>query len=393
MPLRTILCVVVMSLLAFGSGNRTVAADETYDIDVLLPLTGSFALLGRDINEAVGVLGEYVNRTGGIGARPVRFVVHDDQSNPQLAVQLVSAVIANHPAVMLGPVPTANCNAVIPLLRDGPVAYCISPGVHPPPNSFAFSSSFATRDLNVGCVRFLRERGWKRVALLILTDASGQDAEKGLNDAFAMPENREMTVVAREHFNANDVSVAAQLTRIKASGAQVLISWQNGSPTGTVLRGANDIGLNLPIVTSTGNATYAEMHEFNAFMPPGLYFPGVPAIAPAVVTNRAMRSAVDAFRSSLIAHHIRPEYVHTDVWDPALLLVDALRKLGPEATAATVYAYIQGLRGWTGINGLYDFRANPERGLGSGGTVMVRWDRERDDFVPESSMGGMPLRR
>ena len=47
------------------------------------------------------------------------------------------------------------------------------------------------------------------------TDASGQDAEKGIKANLATPENSEVTAVAWEHFNPTDVSVSAQIQNIK----------------------------------------------------------------------------------------------------------------------------------------------------------------------------------
>jgi branched-chain amino acid transport system substrate-binding protein len=183
------------------------------------------------------------------------------------------------------------------------------------------------------------------------------------------------------------------MARIKASNAQILWAWQVGPPTGTVLRAANDVSLNLPIATTAANATPLQMHEFASLIPSaGLFFPQVPMMAPSVVTDRATKRAIDAFRNAFIAHGLRPGFIHASLWDPTLIVVDALRKLGPDATAAQLYAYIQNVRGWTGINGPYDFRKYPERGLGPGFGVLMRWDKERDDFVPVSAVGGAPLR-
>ena len=47
-----------------------------------------------------------------------------------------------------------------------------------------------------------------------------------------------------------------------------------------------------------------------------------------------------------------------------MIVVDALRHLAPNASAAQVRDYILQLKGYAGINGLYDFEAVPQRGLG-----------------------------
>ena len=52
----------------------------------------------------------------------------------------------------------------------------------------------------------------------------------------------------------------------------------------------------------------------------------------------------------------------------------ALRKLGPNATAAQVRSYIANLNGWTGVTGTYDFKLIPQRGVNWKSVVMTRWD-------------------
>jgi ABC-type branched-subunit amino acid transport system substrate-binding protein len=103
----------------------------------------------------------------------------------------------------------------------------------------------ATTDLLATTARYYRERGWRKVALITSTDASGQDGERQVNAAFSTPENKNMEIVDREHFNTSDISVAAQMTHIKQSGAQAMIAWMTGSSFATILHGAQDAGLTI----------------------------------------------------------------------------------------------------------------------------------------------------
>jgi branched-chain amino acid transport system substrate-binding protein len=78
-------------------------------------------------------------------------------------------------------------------------------------------------------------------------------------------------------------------------------------------------------------------------------------------------------------------------WDPAMIVIDALRKLGPSATAEQLRAYMQNLHGYTGITGTYDFRDGSQRGLTVDSASIMRWDPEKNDFVSVSKAGGLPL--
>src|SRR5450631_3088784 len=85
-------------LIAAGSA---VSAAETA-IPVILPLTGNASFLGQGIARALKVLETTVNKDRGIAGTELRFVFQDDQTSPQVAVQLTSALVAQPPAVMMG---------------------------------------------------------------------------------------------------------------------------------------------------------------------------------------------------------------------------------------------------------------------------------------------------
>jgi branched-chain amino acid transport system substrate-binding protein len=94
---------------------------------------------------------------------------------------------------------------------------------------------------------------------------------------------------------------------------------------------------------------------------------------------------------ALAAVGAKPDMIQISAWDPALLVVDALRKVGLDASAGKLRSYMNGLQGWTGVNGPYDFRANPQRGIGVNNIVMVRWDAQAGTGVAVSKLGGQPL--
>jgi branched-chain amino acid transport system substrate-binding protein len=238
-------------------------------------------------------------------------------------------------------------------------------------------------------IRYFRLRGWTRLAIIIATDASGQDVDRGIEAALAAPENKTMNVVAHEHFNPTDLSVAAQMARIKAANPQVLITWGTGTPEGTLLRGVADAGLDIPIFTSAANLTYAQMKAYGGFLPKQLLFPGFAFMAPEQMP-RAVKAKIATFLGAFKAAGITPDNGQAIAWDPAFIMIDALRKLGPNASPAQIREYVANLRGWAGIGGTYDFRAVPQRGLDINNVVIVRWDQEKGTWTGVSKLGGYP---
>jgi branched-chain amino acid transport system substrate-binding protein len=380
--------------LALVAAALPARAADTYDINVVMPLTGGGSFLANAERQSLQLAETLANRTGGIHGKPLRFLFHDDQSSPQISVQLASAIIAEKPAVMLGSSLVAMCRAIGPLMQGGPVAYCFSPGIHPSKGSYQFTSSVSTLDLANALIRYFRLRGWTKLALMTSTDASGQDAEHGINDVLALPENREMKLVERAHFNTTDVSVTAQIENVKAANPQAFIAWSTGTPIATIFRAVRQAELAVPVATTDGNMTRAQMAQYAAFLPDELYFPASQwvvgedarlALDPAVAARQ--KDFYAAFKEAAI----EPDVASELAWDPANILIDALRKLPEGATAAQVRDHLQQLKGLAGVNGIYDFARVPQRGLDVENAVVTRWDANAKRWVVVSRPTGVPL--
>lgn len=366
-----------------------------YDINVILPLTGGASFLGKEEQKALQLAEPLINKAGGIQGQPVHFTVYDDGSNPQTGVQLANKAIAAKPAVVLGSSLVGICNAMAPLMQDGPAMFCFSPGIHPPAGSYVFTSSVSTLDLTDAIVRYFRLKGWTKLAFMTSADATGQDAEHGLDDAVARPENKDITVVDRAHFNITDVSVAAQMEHIRAAGPQALIAWTTGTPIATVFKGAIQAGLDIPIATTSGNMTYAQMAQYAAFLPKQLYLPSSQWVRhEGVITlDPAVEAAQKLFFDTYNAANAKPDLGATLAWDPTMIVIDALQHLGPNATAQQVRDYIGGLKGFAGINGVYDFPKIPQRGIDVQAAVITLWNPTAQTWQLVSKPTGIPLDR
>ena len=365
------------------------SAAEPYNIDVVLPITGTFAFVGTTHQKELTVLEGIVNKQGGIQGRPVHFIFHDDTSNPETSLQIHNGIIAKHPAVVLGSSLGALCQATTPLyLNNGPVNYCFSPVIPTTKGSYVFSASVSGRDLILATIRYFHGKGWKRIATLNTTDASGQIGDRDIASVMAMPEFKDMTMLATEHFSAADTSVTAQVAKIKALNPQAIIIWAPGTAFGTALHAVTDIGLDVPVATTSANMIIAQMKSYASFVPKNVLFQGVPYIAGAVHKDSP---AMAAYAAGMKDNGMPQDFQTGMAWDPAMIVIDALRKIGPNATAEQLRAYLEGLHGYTGITGTYDFRDGSQRGLGVDSTLIMRWDPDKLDFVSVSKSGGVPL--
>jgi branched-chain amino acid transport system substrate-binding protein len=282
----------------------------------------------------------------------------------------------------------------MPIVRDnGPTMYCYTPGVHPTPGTYVFSSLIGARDLALAMVRWSRLKGWTRIAVISSTDSSGQDFEHGLDTALAAPENASVRVVDREHFAPADLSADAQITRIKAADPQVTFAWATGSPFGTVLHAIHDVGLEVPIIGGNGNMIVPQLVQYGSFLPRELYFPGVRGLAQSGTRAGPIRDKQAIYFSGLAKAGAKVSVPSNQAWDATWLVLDGYRKLGFDATANQFRDYLHGTRGWVGIEGVYDFSDPEQRGVTVQTCVIDRYAADREEFVPVSAPGGFLLGR
>ena len=388
---RTMRLLTVAALSALAGPTARAAAPV--EIPVVLPLTGGAAFLGQGERTALQIAEKVVNDGGGIRSSPVHFTFADDQSSPQVAVQLASQIKAQNPPIILGSAIVAMCNAMAPLMQDGPVLYCLSPGIHPAAGSRVFTSFISTHDLARALVRYYRGRGFTRLALITSTDASGQDGRLGFEEAMKLPENAGMRFAASVQFNPTDVSVAAQVQQMKAADPQAVVVWTTGSPFGTVLKGIVQGGLDVPVGTTDANMTIAQMQQYASFLPTEMLYMSSewPPHGAEVTLDPKVTAAQAPMFAAYAAAHVRPDIAAALAWDAGMLAIEALRSAGPGATPEQVRAFIAGTKGWGGINGIYDFGKIPQRGLDESDAVVARWQPDHKAWVIVSRPGGAPL--
>jgi branched-chain amino acid transport system substrate-binding protein len=386
--LRILLAAALLAAAPAQAADRAVLAP--YELNAIIPLTGSGAFLGKAYVEAFHATEILVNSSGGIQGHPLKFVTADTQSNGQVDLELVNALIAKHVPVFIDGAPSTVCLPSIPLVeKNGPVDYCLSPAIHPPAGSYVFSVNASTFDMASVEVRYARQRGWKRIAAITSTDASGQDYDRSVPAVLALPENRDVHLVAQEHFNPTDISVAAQVSRIKSADPQVILALTTGTPLGTVFRGLRDAGVALPVMTNNPNMTYAQMSAYAAFLPADLYFPSLRSMTPDGTLSGPLRDAQSVYLKAFRTIGVRPDIGHVLAWDATTIVVDALRRYGPSASAQQIRDYILNLHGWIGANGVYDFSSGDQRGIGQNSIIVARWTPEKTTWLQVSRPRGL----
>jgi len=376
MPCARKLRRVIASALALSLLGAQPASAATITIPVIVSTTGAGAYTGQNLVQALKIYEDVVNKTGGIRGSDVHFDIRDDGSNPQNAVSLINELLVAKPAVILGPSAVATCAATAPLVaKDGPVEYCFSPGIQPEARSFVFASSYSLQAQIYWTYKHARELGYRRAAVLSATDASGQKVEQFTREALALPENKDLQLLTLEHMNPSDTSVAAQIANIKSLAPDIVFVWSFGPAFATALRDVNNAGLTVPVFTSSANMDANMLTQYRSFLPKSLLTLGLPFQGK--MARRDMRDAANEFLDAFARAGVVPTPNHVYAWDPAKIVVSALRGLPANPSPVQVRDYILNMTSFPGVFGVYDFRIGDQHGLGPSNLNFVQWSPDK----------------
>ena len=392
LPMTLAACGVQGSSGSGSSGKSSSKGGSTYTIHAILSVTGSAAFLGGSEKAALEAMQKQVNSTGGINGHPLNFAISDNQSVASTSVSLASPLINQVPVLIVGALTTVDRPVDDLATSNGPVIYDLSPGDHPAKGGFVYSASNSTTSQTKAFANFAKMKGWTKVAAITSTDTSGQDGWANIQKAVA-GSGGAVSVISHQTFDPKAVSVTTQLSQIKAANPQALLIWTTGTPLATVLKGMQQLGMgSLPTMTTNGNASAKQMQQLANVLPSQLYFPGAPfQVGPQSLTGEE-KTTVQAFDNAMKAQGVPvASEGNALAWDPALLLVSAVKKLGVNATASQINHYIAAQTSFAGINGTYNFVNDPSpdnRGLGISSIYITRWDPSMGHWVPASGPAG-----
>ena len=378
-----------MLLCLVASASR---ADQTpFEINVMVAQSGAGAATGEATTQVLKALEQYVNRNGGLRNRPIHIAFHDNQSSPQVDIQLTNQVLAAHPSIVVDSGPAYNCGAVAALYARGPVLWCLSPAFYPDKSPYAFTGGFESIEGMKTILTYMQRSGWKRIAILTLTDLAGQEADKSLHELLASPSYRDITPVAWEHFGSNDISVRAQLARMHAASPQAILAWASGAPNGIFYTSLRDAGWDIPVLGSSSVQVGAFVKRFGTLFPENYYVYSAAWPAYSRLREGAYKAVLRKYLSIFDAAGVSPDANDVIAWDSVMIVVEAYEKLGLDATPDQMRDYISSLRGYAGMSGIYDFRSYPQRGLGINDSIVVKWNHAKNVWEPVSGRAGADL--
>lgn len=249
-------CLVASTLL--GSLTASVRAAEPIKVGLVAALSGQSAKSGEGITRGLTIAIDEINARGGLlGGRQLTLIRRDDESNPskgQIAAR--ELIFKEGVAALFGGIDSPVSLAIVPLANKEKIPFmgvwaAATPitrnGANP---NFVFRVSAVDEVVDKALVQYaVKKYAAKRPGMMLINNPWGESNEKGLTAAIA---KAKIETAGIEKFEANDVDMVPQLSRLKAGQADVIFLVANAAPGAQMMKSLERMEWTVPVVSHWG---------------------------------------------------------------------------------------------------------------------------------------------
>jgi branched-chain amino acid transport system substrate-binding protein len=224
------------ALVTFAATNGSALAQKKYDtgatdteikIGHIVPYSGPASAYGI-IGKTEEAYFKMINENGGINGRKIKFISYDDAYSPPKAVEQVRKLVeSDEVLVVFNALGTPSNTAIQKYLNSKKVPQLfVATGAtkwNDPthfPWTIGWQPSYQS-EARIYAKFLMKEKPDAKVAVLYQNDDFGKDYLKGLKDGFAA---KASAIIAEESYEVSEPTIDNHIVKLKASGADVLIS-------------------------------------------------------------------------------------------------------------------------------------------------------------------------
>jgi branched-chain amino acid transport system substrate-binding protein len=244
---------IAIALLTMGTFGSAHAAE--IKIGAAEALSGPASQYGQSIKNGFQLAADEINAAGGVKGNKIALQFEDEAGKKEQAIDVFKKLIFQDKVLMLfGPTLSNSAQAADPIAQAAKVVVFGTSNTADGITSIGdhvFRNSVTESDVLPETLRVaIKAASIKKVAVLYGNDdvftKSGYDAfKKAL-------ENLKVPVTTTETFAKGDVDFKAQLTKIKASGADAIVLSALIAEGAPIMVQARQLGIDLPVIGGNG---------------------------------------------------------------------------------------------------------------------------------------------
>jgi branched-chain amino acid transport system substrate-binding protein len=341
---RALVRLLVGALTIFGA--EMACAQETIRIGVSVPITGPFAVYGKQMQNALKL---FIERNGStVAGRKIEVIVRDDAGVPDQAKRVAQELVVNEKvAILAGYLPTPTALAVAPIATEAQiplVAMGIASSIITERSPYIVRTFFTLPQVTVPMAQWAIKNGIKRVVTLVSDYTPGLEAEKAFIDEFKAG-GGEIVQSLRVPLQSPDF--APFLQRARDAKPEALFVWVPGSQAPPLLRQFGERGMQTAGIKLIGPGDITDDDGLNEMGDSTL---GITtsfqysAAHPSAI-NKAF---VEGFRR--VSGGLRPDQVAVSAYDGMHLIYEALKTTAGDPDGKAIVAAMKGMA-WESARG------------------------------------------
>jgi ABC-type branched-subunit amino acid transport system substrate-binding protein len=299
-------------------------------------LSGPAAGLGTQLKAGVDAYLAKINASGGVHGRKIVLVSKDDGYEPARTAAATEELInADQAFALMGYVGTPTSSAAVPLASKAGVPYLFpftgAEFLRNPVNKWVFNVRASYFDETEAMVeRLTKDLGVKKIAVFIQDDGFGEAGKAGINRAL---HKRDMKLAAEARYKRNTMDVDEGVAKMKAAQPEAIVFVGTYKQLAAVVKKSRAAGLNARFLT----VSFIGTSEFIA---------EAGADGEGVIITQVMPSPDDA-SVPIVKQYLADMkganvgYTSLEGYVNAVVLVEALKKAGPNPTRAALLAALE----------------------------------------------------
>ncbi|MBK7982959.1 MAG: ABC transporter substrate-binding protein [Candidatus Competibacteraceae bacterium] len=353
----------ILGTILFLTVFNPARAADPIKIGSFLTVTGPASFLGDPELKTLQMYVEHINAKGGVKGRPIELIHYDTSGNAKDAVNFVKRLIkSDNVDLLIGGTTTGDTMAVIPDVEKEGIPFISLAGaveIVEPVKKWVFKMPHSDRMAAAKIFEDLRKRGLTKIALI--TGDGGFD-KSGRAQILKLAPDYGMTLVADESYGNKDTDMTAQLTKIRASGAEAIINFGLGQAPAIVTKNIKQLGINLPLYQSHGVAskTFIDLAGDAA---EGARLPAAALVAAEQLPDAdPQKPVLLAYKNQYEAKHGPVSTFGGHAYDGLMIAVSAIERAGG-TDKAKVRDEIEKTKGFIGTAGVFNMSPQDHMGL------------------------------
>jgi len=339
-------------------------AKDTIKIGAILAVTGPAAFLGAPEAKTLEMMVDEINKKGGIKGSKVELIIKDSGASPEKALSFAKQLIEEDKVLaIIGPSTSGETMKIKSVAEEGKtilISCAAAEVIVNPVAKYVFKTPQMDRD---AVIKIFQQMNYMKLTKAGVLSSNTGFGKAGKEQIEKLAPEYGIQITANEVYDKAATDLTAEVTKVKASGAEAIINWSIEPAQAIVIKNARQLGFKGQIFQSHGfgNIKYVEAAGEAA---EGVIFPaGRLLVVDILPKNHPQKDVLIKYKKDYESKY--KEEASTfggHAYDALIILTKAIEKAGSTDKEAVRNA-IENLKGVVGTGGVFTFSAQDHNGI------------------------------